>query len=577
MSAIASTVAALVATMTPRDGGGWGSGGSNGTSKVAKTSAAVLAATAAVTAALVVSYWDEVVFQSVRFSRAQRKLYHKPLPGRFPVIGDAPYLAKNRHRVHDVFVELMQDHEELSEKSGRPVHGGLSVPFQPASLIISDPKLIEHVLKTHFHIYEKGPYFRSRAFDLLGHGIFASDGESWRLQRKTSALIFNVRNFREFVSSVFTAEFERLAARLGRAADTGEVVDLYDLFFRFTLDSFCRIGFGEHLDSLDRERPPAFSAAFDSAQVRFVRRFQTPLWWLVEWVTLIAFTHRRNIGVIKAFGRSIVQRRLDELKAEAAGGTASGAAPTTGDRGSLGTAKAGQTERMDLLQLLMTSKDPRTGREPTVDDLVDYVINFILAGRDTTALALSWTFLMLHRNPDAKRALVAEIDATFPASRADEHAGYEDIRGMAYANAVFHETLRLYPPVPNEIKQANADDVLPNGVEVPRGALVIWSNYAMGRSTRIWGPDAAKFLPERWLDESRPQPSAFEYPVFNAGPRICLGKNMAEIEGVFVMVELLRRFDFEVIDHESVTYALSVTLPMKNGMRVRLTRRQPAA
>jgi cytochrome P450 len=177
---------------------------------------------------------------------------------------------------------------------------------------------------------------------------------------------------------------------------------------------------------------------------------------------------------------------------------------------------------------------------------------------------------MLSRNPDSLAKLLTEIkdtlgDATSPT--------YDQIKSMKYANAVFHETLRLYPSVPTEIKTANQDDTLPDGTFVPKGAVVSWSPYCMGRTTAIWGPDAKEFRPERWLEMER-NPSPFDYPVFNAGPRVCLGKNMAELEGVFVIVSMLRVFEVSVLEGEKVTYANSVTLPMKDGLKVKVCKRR---
>jgi cytochrome P450 len=176
---------------------------------------------------------------------------------------------------------------------------------------------------------------------------------------------------------------------------------------------------------------------------------------------------------------------------------------------------------------------------------------------------------MLHNNPRAKNALLEEIDSV-GINSLDKHISYEDIKLMKYAKAVFYETLRLYPPVSFEVKQCNTNDVLPNGILINKGEFVAWSIYAMGRSTRIWGADALEYRPERWLSMTT-LPSPYEFPVFNAGPRMCLGKNMAELEGVFVLVSLMRKFNIDVIYPEKVTYAQSLTLPMKDGLKCRIT------
>ncbi len=132
---------------------------------------------------------------------------------------------------------------------------------------------------------------------------------------------------------------------------------------------------------------------------------------------------------------------------------------------------------------------------------------------------------------------------------------------MKYANAIFNETLRLHPSVPKNVKEAVVDEVLPDGTIVPKGSVVAWSPYVMGRSSAIWGFNAREFYPERWIDNSKVYTS-FEYPVFHAGPRMCLGRNLAELEGVFVLVSLYQNYEISAIPNQSVSYGNSLTLPM---------------
>ncbi|KAI9340180.1 cytochrome P450 [Zopfochytrium polystomum] len=536
------------------------------TSSSIVTAAAAAASTAAVAVAtLAYVYWDDPIFHHPRLPKqttasagqqrhssgtsTSSRIILGTLPTRMPIIGDTIDVVGGFAGIHDMVCTELEKNQAEADARGL-VAGGVSLklPFTPAIVCSSDPAVVEHVLKTKFPIYNKGHFFFSRTSDVLGHGIFAVDGEEWKYQRKTSANLFNIKNFKEFVGVVFVEEMGLFSNRLERAVSNNEIVNLSELFFRFTLDGFCRIGFGENLNSLEQEKPVPFATAFDDAQTRLVQRFLTPLWSVVETLSLSGFKHSSNVQTIKDFGRKLVEKRLAYLKAG-------------GDPNAFS----------DALSYMMATEIPSTGKPPTPDQLVEYVINLIIAGRDTTAQALSWAVLLLHRNPAAKAALLAEIDAALPDSAA--LPSYDQVRSLAYANAVFHETLRLYPSVPLEIKQLSEDDVLPNGVHLPRGALCSWSPYSMGRSERIWGPDAKEFRPERWLEMDK-APSPWVYPVFNGGPRVCLGKNMAELEGVFVLVSLLRRFDVDVVDHESVTYQFSLTLPMKDGMRVRLKKRE---
>ncbi|KAJ3328244.1 hypothetical protein HDU76_010321 [Blyttiomyces sp. JEL0837] len=495
------------------------------------TTAAVVAA--ATFAGLTAYYWDKPIFAK---SVISQKISRNGLA--LPFLGDALTVMANLHRFHDWILETIE------KAQGGPAL--VTLPFEPAILIFNDPKIVEHFLKTKFPIYDKGPYFKERCQDVLGHGIFNSDGELWRSQRKTAANIFNVKNFKDFVGVVFTDEMESLNNRLSQFAESNAVFDLQDIFFRFTLDGFCKIGFGIDLHSMTEEKPVPFAAAFDQAQLRMMHRFVLPLWRLEELLLPIGKSHAEHVKTIRTFGLNMIRQRHVDIE----NGTFI------------------ESENNDLLTLLKSVKD-EDGNSPSDELLCDYVLNFIIAGRDTTAQALSWTFLMLHQNPAALDSLLKEINETLGDA---ETPTYEQIKNMEYANAVFHETLRLYPSVPQEVKQANKDDILPDGTIIPKNTLVMWSPYCMGRTEAIWGPDAKKFRPERWL-EMQKQPSPFDYPVFNAGPRVCLGKNMAELEGVFVMVSLLRRWKVTVLEAEKVTYANSLTLPMATGLKVKVERR----
>jgi cytochrome P450 len=171
-----------------------------------------------------------------------------------------------------------------------------------------------------------------------------------------------------------------------------------------------------------------FADAFDRLQSKMDFRFVNPLWRLSEFLT----SSDKDLKLIQAFGQIIVQQRRLEKNKES---------------------------KSDLLSLFMHLKK-EDGSEFSEKELCDHVINFIIAGRDTTAQALSWTVYFLNQNPDAMKKLYMEIDETFAK---DEMPSYEKIRGMKYANAVFHESLRLAPSVPKAGKCCLVDDALPDG------------------------------------------------------------------------------------------------------------------
>ena len=138
---------------------------------------------------------------------------------------------------------------------------------------------------------------------------------------------------------------------------------------------------------------------------------------------------------------------------------------------------------------------------------------------------------------------------------------------MPYTMAVFCEVLRLYPPVPFQMKQCSGAETLPDGTALPEGSIVVWCLWAMNRSKLTWGEDAEAFRPERWLQDGRlVTKSQSEYPVFNGGPRTCLGKKMAEAVAVQVIATMAWLFDFMPADDVERVSKSSLTLPMEGGL-----------
>lgn len=138
---------------------------------------------------------------------------------------------------------------------------------------------------------------------------------------------------------------------------------------------------------------------------------------------------------------------------------------------------------------------------------------------------------------------------------------------LPYITAVFYEALRLYPPVPFELKQCEKATTLPDGTFLPKTSVVVWCTWAMNRSKLIWGEDADKFLPQRWLEKGQfVSRNSFEYPVFNGGTRACLGKKMADLVAVQSIAYLALRCEFTLVDATERISKNSLTLPMEGGL-----------
>ncbi|KAF7723245.1 hypothetical protein EC973_002183 [Apophysomyces ossiformis] len=496
------------------------------------TATLVGGAVTAILAALALKYPDKAVFDDP----------HKGLPliTGWPLLGTLPHLLYHSQKAHDFFLRNFQQLDSLTI--------AISALGMPRTIITIDPRNIDHVLKDNFENYAKGPQLNEATADLLGHGIFNANGQQWKYQRKTATYIFSVKNFRDHFTEVFLKEIDHMYKCIfDPAIEKHEAIDLHEIMYRFTLDSFFLLGFGVPLNSLEAKEKIPFAVSFDALQTNSFYRFANPYWRMTEvadrvfrpWKTSV----QQHLEVVNSFAAQVIDRRRKDIA-------------------------EGKSDYKDLLSRFINTKNEH-GELLNDTEVRDMVINFIIAGRDTTAQALSWTFynLMLHPRVEAK--LIEEINKHVGEDM-DTPTLYETVKNMKYAHAVFYEALRLHPSLPNNQKYALNDDALPDGTNIRKGDYVFWSPWVMGRSEKVWGPDARDFRPERWFTpegELRRQPQG-KFNSFHGGPRVCLGQNLATLEGLIAIIFLLKRYHFSLFPGQEITYQVSISLPMNNGMQV---------
>ncbi|KAG0489009.1 hypothetical protein HPP92_007820 [Vanilla planifolia] len=398
------------------------------------------------------------------------------------------------------------------------------------------------MLKTRFDNFPKGKTFSSILGDLLGHGIFNVDGEAWLFQRKMASLELGSLSVRSYAFEIVVAEISRRLVPLlaSCAAAFPSPIDLQDVFRRFAFDNICKISFGVDPGCLDLSLPISdFAAAFDLASGLSARRaaIAAPMVWKVK--------RMLNWGSERELRHAI--RLIDELAGEV-----------------IRQRKLGFASNQDLLSRFMASTD---------DDkyLRDIVISFLLAGRDTVASALTTFFLLLSKHPQVATAIRVEVDKF-----TGEIPDYDDLRGMHYVHAALFESMRLFPPVQFDSKYCLEDDVLADGTFVCKDTRVTYHAYAMGRMETIWGSDCLDFKPERWLRDGAFSPAdPFKYPVFQAGFRVCIGKEMAIMEMKSVIVSVVRDFDVEVVGGVGYTprFASGLTASLAGGLPAIVRRR----
>ncbi|KAI3994929.1 hypothetical protein MKX01_041338 [Papaver californicum] len=491
-------------------------------------------------------------------------------PKSWPFIGVLVELLMNYHRMHDWVTDYC-----VESKTYR-----VPLPFTTVTCI-AEPANVEHVLKTNFHNYPKGEAFHAYMEELLGDGIFNSDGEMWKQQRKTSSLEFASGNLRNFSTTVFRDCALILSGILHQASICGKEIDIQELLLRTTLDSICKVGFGVDIGTLAHELPEnRFAKAFDYASSNVAYRFVNPLWRIKRYFNVGSEAlFVQSIQVIDEFTYNLIHKRKAELREVA----------KSNDNN-------GNIVKHDILsRFIELSENPEA--KLTDKNLRDVIINFVLAGRDTTASTLSWFIYMITINPNVAEKIYTEL-LTFEENQAKEVVAYnpeeepksftervtqfatllnyDSLGKLSYLHATVTETLRLYPAIPLDPKGVLQDDVLPDGIKIRAGGLVSYVPYAMGRMVYNWGPDATTFNPDRWFNKEGlfQSESPFKFTAFQAGPRTCLGKDSAYLQMKMTLAILCRFFNFQLIPNHPVKYKIMTTLTMEHGLKLTVTTRQ---
>ncbi|XP_050233965.1 cytochrome P450 704C1-like [Mercurialis annua] len=427
-------------------------------------------------------------------------------------------------------------------------------PFRN-EIYTSDPINVEYILKTNFLNYGKGEHNYNNLRDLLGDGIFTVDGDKWREQRKLSSYEFSTRVLRDFSSVVFRKNVVKLAHILSEAAKSNRAFDIQDLFMKSTLDSIFKVAFGAELDTMcgSNEEGVAFSNAFDNASAMTLWRYVDFSWKLKRFLNIGSEAQlKKNIKVVDDFVYKLIDnkiKRMHNFKSDLS-------MPAKQD---------------DILSRFLQVNASDTTY------LRDIILNFVIAGKDTTAATLSWFIYVLCQHPDVQEKVAKEVREISKVKEITDFAAFaasideEALEKMNYLHAAITETLRIYPAVPVDAKICLANDTLPDGYSVKKGDMVSYQPYAMGRMKFIWGDDAELYKPERWLNhEGVFQPeSPFKFTAFQAGPRICLGKEFAYRQMKIFSAVLLGCFIFKLRDQgETVNYRTMINLHIAGGLHV---------
>jgi cytochrome P450 len=405
-----------------------------------------------------------------------------------------------------------------------------SPPFR--SFLVAHPDHIKHVLQENNHAYEKGVVI-AKLKVLIGDGLFSSEGDFWRRQRRLAQPAFHRQRLAGFVATMTDAA-DAHVARWEQAARAGTPVDVAADMSRLTLGIVGRTLFSRRLDDEADAVGAVLMEALELLNHRAMSFLSSPLWWPSS-------ANRRLRRAIAALDR-VVFEIIEQRR-------------RTGE------------PRDDLLGMLLQARDEDTGESMTDRQLRDEVMTFLLAGHETTAVALTWTWHLLAQHPDVEARLAVEATAAL----GGRTPTIEDIPRLAYARMVVEETMRLYPPVWGFMRQAVKPDVV-GGYRIPKGAVLAIVPYVTHRHPAFWD-DPERFDPERFTPARVRERPRFAYLPFSGGPRLCIGNEFALMEAQLVLAMVALRFRLRAVPGVRVESESRITLRPRGGLPMTVTAR----
>jgi cytochrome P450 len=394
---------------------------------------------------------------------------------------------------------------------------------------LNHPDLARQILVEQPERFQK-PRLIKRAFrPLAGNGLFTSDGALWRQQRKLMQPAFHHKQL--------TSYADVMVAHTLRMLDSwrvGEVREIGTEMTRLTFGIVVKSLFGADLTPGSQDIAPLMADLLDATNQRVNSVFPIP-----DWVpTPRNIRERHALGRLDAMLHEMITRR-----------------------------RSSSAEGTNLLSALLASVDTDDGSRMSDQQLRDEMMTLFLAGHETTANALTWTWYLLAQHPDVENRLSEEICSALP----ERTPTVADFPNLPYSEMVIREAMRLYPPAPGFTREP-LDNVNLGGYQVPKGSLIIVSTYALHRDPRFF-PDPEFFNPERFAPGWEGRIPRYAYLPFGGGPRVCIGNGFAMMEARLVLSTVAARYRLQLEPNQRVAPMQLVTLRPRNDIRMRLCKR----
>jgi len=403
--------------------------------------------------------------------------------------------------------------------------------------LLNNPDYIEDVLVTN---YKK--FIKSRGLQvskrLLGNGLVTSEGEYHDLQRHLIQPTFYPKRIKTYSDMMI-----KQANDMCNSWHDGAILDIHKEMTKLTLAIICKTVLGYDIDPEHDEVGDALLTC-----MKYFNRLLMPFGELIEKIPLLPI----NKGFQKAKKDldSIVYRMIKEHRKIL-------------DKGD------DKESHDDLLLTLLQAQDEEAGIGRMTDEqLRDEVMTIFLAGHETTANALTWTYYLLSENPLIETRLQEELYSTFGNSRTP--ITVDDVQKLQYTEKLLTESMRLFPPAWALGRQA-IDDYKVGGYSVPKGSIILMSQYVMHRDPRYF-PEPDRFYPDRWTEEFRKQLPRFSYFPFGGGIRGCIGEPFAWLEGILLIATICRQWRLKHVPSHKVELKPLITLRPKYGMQMKITK-----
>lgn len=396
---------------------------------------------------------------------------------------------------------------------------------------LNHPDLIRDLLVTSNAKFIKGRALQ-RSKKLLGEGLLTSEGAAHLRQRRMIAPAFHREKIKTYAEAM-----TEYAAKMANEWQAGEVRDIDQEMMRLTLQIVGKTLFSANVEDEANEVGEALTA--------IIEMFNYLLLPFSEVLEKLPFPQSRRFNRSKETLDKVIYGIINERR------------------------KSGE-DKGDLLSMLLFAQDEEgDGKGMTDKQVRDECLTLFLAGHETTANALTWTFYLLSQNPAKMAKLSAELDSVLPNEKIPT---IEDLPNLKYTESILAESMRLFPPA-WAIGRLAVEEHEFGGYEVPKGALVLLSPYITHRDSRFW-ENADEFIPERWEKLSvKEAGNKFIYFPFSKGVRSCIGEGFAWTEGILVIATLLRKWNLKLMPEQQIGLSPLMTLRPKYGMKMKIEKR----